>query len=237
MRLLALETTERIGTVAALDDAVLLREDRLNPDQQSARSLAPGIKRLLDEVDWKPADVELVAVTIGPGSFTGLRLGLATAKTFAYSVGASILGVGTLEVIAAAAPESASPLSVVIDAQRGDVVACEFLNGPDGWFLPTGPPRLMEVSAWLAGLSPKTHVSGPALRRFADRVPAHATVLPVELWSPSAAQVGRLAAHDWAAGRRDDLWSLSPVYSRRSAAEEKWEQRHTPNGTPNSQQG
>ena len=197
----------------------------MNPDQQSARSLAPAIKRLLQEVGWKPADVELVAVTIGPGSFTGLRLGLATAKTFAYAVGANILGVGTLETIAAAAPEHASPLSVAVDAQRGDVVAGEFQMGPDGWFLASGPPRLMPSSAWLASLSPETYVSGPALRRYADHVPSHAIVLPDELWSPSAAQVGRLAVRDWTAGRRDDLWSLLPIYSRRSAAEEKWEQR------------
>lgn len=228
MRRLALETTERIGSIAAWEGDALLREDRLNPDQQSARSLAPAIKRLLQEVGWKPADVELVAVTIGPGSFTGLRLGLATAKTFAYAVGANILGVGTLEAIAAAAPEYASPLSVAVDAQRGDVVAGEFQMGPDGWLLASGPPRLMPSSAWLESLSSQTYVGGPALRRYADHVPSHAIVLPDELWSPSAAQVGRLAARDWTAGRRDDLWSLLPIYSRRSAAEEKWEQRQRP---------
>ena len=77
------------------------------------------MEAVLETVGWKPGDVELVAVTIGPGSFTGLRVGLATAKTFAYAVGARMLGVDTLETIAAGVPGDVAAVSAVIDAQRG----------------------------------------------------------------------------------------------------------------------
>ena len=73
----------------------------LDPARRSARTLAPGIRHLLADAGWTPRDVALVAVSIGPGSFTGLRLGVMTAKAFAYAVGAPVLGIGTLEVIAA----------------------------------------------------------------------------------------------------------------------------------------
>ena len=183
---------------------------------------------------WKPHRVinpaahhriHLVADTVGPGSFTGLRVGVTTAKTLAYSVGADILGVDTLETIAARAPRSVKVLSVAMDAQRGDVVARQFERARDGWLWPTGPAVLIAAEAWVGSLAPGTCVSGPVLRKLADQLPEGAVVLDGHDWAPSAAAVGRLAVRDYRAGRRDDVWSLVPRYSRRSAAEEKWEKR------------
>jgi tRNA threonylcarbamoyladenosine biosynthesis protein TsaB len=176
----------------------------------------------LGQVGWQPANVELVAVTVGPGSFTGLRVGVTTAKVFAYAAGAEVLGVDTLETIAAGVSESVSAVSVAIDAQRGEVVARSFQRGPDGRFVPTGSTELVSVDAWLGSLSPGSAVAGPVLRKIADRVGDHVTLLDRQYWSPKAATVARLAARDYAAGRRDDLWKLVPRYSRLSAAEEKW---------------
>lgn len=225
MNVLALESTERVGSVAAMADTNLLCELRLDPQKRSAQSLVPGIETLLDRVGWQPADLDLVATTIGPGSFTGLRVGVTTAKTLAYSVEADILGVDTLEVIAARAPCSVQILSVAVDAQRGQVVAQTFERGQDGWLRPTGPAGLIDVDAWLGSLAPGTCVAGPILRKMADRVPDGATLLDPQYWAPSAAAVARLAVRDYEAGRRDDVWSLVPRYSRRSAAEETWEKR------------
>ena len=72
MNILALETTDSVGSVAAMADGKLLLELELNPQQRTAQSLPPGMATLLERVGWKPADVQLVALTIGPGSFTGL---------------------------------------------------------------------------------------------------------------------------------------------------------------------
>ncbi len=226
MKILALETTETIGTVAALDDDHLLRQISLNPGQRSARSLAPGIQELLREVRWHPHDVALVAVTRGPGSFTGLRVGLATAKAFAYAAGAEVLGIDTLEAIAANAPDDIRQLAVAVDAQRGQVVAGRFTRGPENLFVAAGPAELLDLRQWLETLDPAFHLTGPILRKHKATIPPHLTALPPELWAPQAAQVGRLAAHHYSSGQRDDLWTLAPTYSRPSAAEEKRSQRH-----------
>jgi tRNA threonylcarbamoyladenosine biosynthesis protein TsaB len=263
VKILSLETTDLSGSVAASDSSKLLLELELNTSQRSAQSLAPAINSLLQQVGWKPADVELVAVTVGPGSFTGLRVGVTTAKTFAYAVGAEVLGIDTLETIAANVvgtlrvpstvsedsrnlhqkqpsdcacydsdhkqPQSQdstqdfSQLEVVLDAQRGEVVIGSFSRSEDGWFRPSGPQRLMPIDRWLAELRPGIAVTGPILKKLQSRIPSGIMILEEPLWHPRAAQVARLAERDHAAGRRDDIWTLLPRYSRRSAAEEKLE--------------
>src|SRR5687768_12135976 len=104
MRILALETSGLSGEVALLEGERVIAEQWLDPGQRTARSLAPGMKQILQTAGWQPRDVQLVAVTIGPGSFTGLRVGVTAAKTLAYAVGCEVMGVDTLEVIAAQAP-------------------------------------------------------------------------------------------------------------------------------------
>jgi len=221
VRILALETTERIGSVAAWDGGKLLLENDLESRRRSAQTLTPAMVDLLGRVEWKPDDVELVAVTAGPGSFTGLRVGVTAAKTFAYAVGAEVLGVDTLETIVAAAPAGLSRIAVAVDAQRGDVVAAPFERGDDGWFAPVGPARLMPAAEWLGSLEPGTAISGPVLRKLAVTIPTGLSPLPETCWRPTAGNVARLAARDYAKGRRQDLWSFVPRYSRRAAAEEK----------------
>jgi tRNA threonylcarbamoyladenosine biosynthesis protein TsaB len=176
-------------------------------------------------VGWHARDVDLVVTPVGPGSFTGLRVGVTTAKTFAYAAGADILGVDTLEVIATAAPAEVEAVSVALDAQRGEVVARRFARGDDALMRPDGPASLVEIGAWLRALPPGTCLSGPVLKKMADHVPDHLTMLDPQYWVPSAVLVGQVAYRCYSAGQRDDVWRLAPRYSRRSAAEEKWERR------------
>ena len=222
LRILALETTEHNGSLAAMANGNLLEELILERTQRSAQSLAPAMVALLKQVGWRPADVQLVAVSRGPGSFTGLRIGVTTAKVFAYAVGAEILGVDTLEAIAAAVPEDVTKVSVVMDAQRGQIVGRYYGRRSDGWFEPTEPQRLIDVETWLEQLPPEIAVTGPILGKLADRLPSHVRLLDRRCWSPRASVVARLAARDYALGRRDDLWKLAPHYCRPSAAEEKF---------------
>jgi len=225
MRILALETTEKAGGVAAMDGCNLLAELELDRHQRSAQSLAPAIHALLERVHWTPRDVQLVTVVVGPGSFTGLRVGVATAKVFAYAVGAEVLGIGTFEVVAAAAPEQVARLATVIDAQRGDVVVQSFARQADGWFAPVGPEELLPADDWLARLTPGDVVSGPGLAKLVDRLPSGVEPLDRSCWPPRASVVGRLAYRYQEIGRRDSLWELAPRYCRPSAAEEKWKAR------------
>jgi tRNA threonylcarbamoyladenosine biosynthesis protein TsaB len=213
--------------VAVADDARLLAEMYLDPRQRSAASLAPTVKRILQNVGWQPRDVELVAVTIGPGSFTGLRVGVTMAKVFAYAVGAEVLGVDTLETIAAGMPGSVAAAAIAVDAQRGEVMAQRFVRNEAGWLEPAGPQELLPIDAWLGGLAPGTFVAGPILEKPAGRLPPGVVAADDCYWRARAAEVAKLAARLHAAGSRGDVWSLLPRYSRLSAAEEKRRNRET----------
>jgi tRNA threonylcarbamoyladenosine biosynthesis protein TsaB len=221
VNVLALETTETAASLAVFRDHNLLLEVDLDAKQRSAQSLAPGVRQLLERVGWRAAELDLVAVSIGPGSFTGVRVGVTTAKVLAYAAGAEVLGVETPTAIAAGVPGEIENLSVVLDAQRGQLVTQPFHRGLDRRLAAEKPWQLTAADAWLRGLAPGVAVAGPILRRLADWLPDHVRLLDPAFWSPRAATVGRLAIDDYARGRRDDLWKLLPIYFRRSAAEEK----------------
>jgi tRNA A37 threonylcarbamoyladenosine modification protein TsaB len=127
--------------------------------------------------------------------------------------------------IAAAAPDEVRRLSAAVDAQRGDVVAGLFRRESDGWCVHVGPARLVPADTWLRELPAEVPVTGPILRKFSERLPPGVRALDAAFWAPRAGNVARVAAHLHAAGRRDDLWTLVPLYSRRPAAEEKWEEK------------
>lgn len=129
MRILAIESSARECSVAALDGqsgAARLICELPVTGGRTAQALAPTIKNLLDSVDWSVAAIELVAVTVGPGSFTGLRIGVTTAKTLAYAVGAQVIGVNTLAVLADQVVNADRALWTVIDAQRQELFAARF---------------------------------------------------------------------------------------------------------------
>jgi tRNA threonylcarbamoyladenosine biosynthesis protein TsaB len=226
MRILAIETSELVGSVAALAGSDVLREQRLPPEKGTAQSLAPALKDLLLQVGWRTGEIQGGGVTIGPGSFTGLRVGVTTAKALAYAAKADVAGIDTLEAIAAVCPAEIDYLAIAIDAQRGQAVSGVFRRGPDGWFLPTGAWQLADLDVWLAGLPPGIALAGPVLRGLSRELPQGVRVLDPQFWLPTAAAVGRLAARRFARGERDDVWSLAPRYYRRSAAEERWERKH-----------
>lgn len=221
MRILALETSGMSGSIAVFDCGEAALERALDPARRAARTLAPAIRDLLREVGWRPTDVLLVAVATGPGSFTGLRIGVTTAKTFAYAVGAEVLGVNTLEAIALAAPQEFSPLHVVMDAQRGEQFAATFARDESGRVSFGTPTHVVAAQVWLATLAPGEFVAGPGLEKLSDQLPAGVSAVPREFWTPRASAVAALALEHHAAGKRDDVFQLTPNYYRQSAAEEK----------------
>ncbi len=231
-KLLALESTEMFGSVAAWDGSRLLFEQTLQ--RRSARGLAPAIAEVLAAVGWQPSELDAVAVGIGPGSFTGLRVGLVTAKMLAYALKKPIFGVETLLALAAGVGFSETTprpgtVFAAVDAQRGEVFARRFAIPANHEELPVaeGEAELLPLDRWWAagekrgGEGGSMLHTGPVLQRVADHAPPAVRLAGPELWLPRASVIGRIAMGRLERGECDDLGSLGPIYSRPSAAEEK----------------
>ncbi|MDO4574627.1 MAG: tRNA (adenosine(37)-N6)-threonylcarbamoyltransferase complex dimerization subunit type 1 TsaB [Planctomycetia bacterium] len=225
MNLLAVETMGVSASAAILEDGQTVASLVLEEKARSSEMLVPMVQTLLEESRRKPADIDWVAVTRGPGSFTGLRVGITFAKVFAYSVGAKLLGIDTLEAIAAGVPGECSPLAVVLDAQRGEIVTRTYAFAEGTW-TPTDAMRLVDWDDWLRALPEETYLTGPLLSRKAKRL-AGRNLVDTPYWNLNPAVLGEVAYGKIMAGAEDELWTLLPFYSRLAAAEERKLQKNS----------
>lgn len=229
MRMICLETTDRQGSIALYSAGKMVEERTLAGPQRTAQSFAPVMRQLVQGAGWSFDQIQRVAVAAGPGSFTGLRIGVTAAKTLAYLTGAELLGVNTLDTIAWRYFHAENAIKfpptvwAVIDAQRSQVFVACYMFDADSPTLSTcrEPTAVCDVEAWLKRLAPGEAVSGPALLKVAALLPSETSIVDEALWLPTAAAVGQIAQTEFAAGRRDDPFQLTPNYFRLSAAEEK----------------
>jgi tRNA threonylcarbamoyladenosine biosynthesis protein TsaB len=229
--LLAFDTSGLSGSVALLEGATVLAQQPLDPARRSAQTLIPGIQEMLQASGVQSGAIGLVATTIGPGSFTGLRVGVTAAKTLAYALRAELLGLTTLEVLAhqaAATLPVGTEVHAVLDAQRKELFLGRWqvaVAATSATELPImavlAPASIVSAENWLAEMPDRTVVTGSGLRKLVTRLPTHVAAESEGLWEPQAATLGKLAWRAYVEGRRDDLWKLAPLYLRPSAAEEK----------------
>lgn len=227
MKILAIDTSgDRTAIGLAAGEGPVLRAEPA-ATRRHGRDLVPAIRDLLRSASLQVSDLEVIGVGLGPGSYTGLRIGLTAARVLAYASGASLVGFDSLEAVAGKAPPDALEVAAVADAQRGDVYAAALHRSAPGEPLTmTGPSRIEPLADWLARLDLATVVVGPGLGspRIRAAIPEGVAALDGS-FSPDAEELVALVRRAWAAGRRDDLWTLEPNYLRRSAAEDQWDAR------------
>jgi tRNA threonylcarbamoyladenosine biosynthesis protein TsaB len=222
--ILLLETSGRIGWVAISSGPALGSARRLDEARRHARDLAPAMAELLASQGWSPRDVNVLLVSRGPGSYTGLRVGLMTAKTFAFATGCALVAVDTFAVIAHQAPAEATALDVVADAQQGKVYVQAFLraDGASEWSA-ADSLTVCDLKTWLEQRRPEAWITGPGLRVYTPRLPSGLPLVAPERWDPLPETLLEVGLRRYQAGQRDDLWTLEPLYLRPSSAEEKWQ--------------
>ncbi len=220
MKILAIETSLTPGSLAAAEGKSVLCEVDLDRNRRTTQTFALAIESVLRHVNWSPRDVDLVAVTSGPGSFTGLRIGITAAKVFAYATAADVVAVNTLDVIADQSRGTEGTLFVAMGAQRKQLFSASY-RVAGGKVQAEGTTTIVAQEEWLTARRPGDVVSGPALVDLADKLPSKVTVVEPQFWQPRASTVARRAMARYREGYRDNIWTLVPNYYRKSAAEEK----------------
>ena len=227
MKILAVETSGMEASIAlAVDDQPVAEQTLDTAGRRNARLLIPAVDDLLKHASLSPAEIDVVAVSIGPGSFTGLRVGVVFAKTFAWVNNAKLVAVDTLQALAQRAAPTDCEVTVISDAQRGDV----FVNSYRGSELmePTASVRIESLETVLAGLQTQANsvITGPGVTHYADQLPDSIVTAEADHRMPQASALlpsarDLIRKEQWA-----DLDTIEPVYLRRSYAEES--RRHAP---------
>jgi tRNA threonylcarbamoyladenosine biosynthesis protein TsaB len=222
MKILAIETSGPAGNVCLAEDEDARHACHLGDGMIHGRELVPAIDRIMRQAGWDPEDIELIAVSTGPGSFTGLRVGLAVAKTLALVGRTDLVGVPTLDVLARNAPVHAAHVCPVTDARRNEINSCLYRSYENGW------QRLWDyrthTAEYLCEQLPEgTCLLGDALAAYGTEFARRTdwVLCPEESWHAQALWVARLGLRLFREGRRDDPHELVPIYLRQPPIIEK----------------
>lgn len=225
MRALALETSGRIGSVAAVDGGVVVAEEQFAHGLQHAAQILPIIDRLTRSQSWTPKDLGELYVSVGPGSFTGLRIAVTLAKTLAMATGVRLVAVPTVRVLVENAPADAKHVIIVLDAKREQIFTARFERVGSAW-VEREPAHLSSLTMMLERGSRPVHLLGegiPYHQKFIPRDDPSVIVAPPELARARASVVATIGYAMARRGEFADPQRLTPTYIRRPEAEEKYE--------------
>ncbi|HDP70077.1 MAG TPA: tRNA (adenosine(37)-N6)-threonylcarbamoyltransferase complex dimerization subunit type 1 TsaB [Actinobacteria bacterium] len=230
MFLLAFDTSTDLCTVAVGKKGVLLGERNVYAPQGHMQKLLPITDSLLSEVGCNIKDIGAIAVGLGPGSFTGVRIGVSIAKGLVQGLKRQVVGISSLDALAKSVSFHDGLVCAVIDAKRKEVYFCLYkcLQGKierltDYEALP--PEELCDKLNDI-NLNKKVVLVGDALKLYAplfqERIKGAELALS-DFWYPRAANVGDLAFDRLERGECNNFLNLAPIYVRVPIAEEMWE--------------
>lgn len=215
--ILAIDTATRWTGLALHDGTAVLSEQGWYGRNTQTIELTPAIEAMLRRVDIAAADLEAIAVALGPGSYTGLRVGLGVAKGLALANQTPLIGVPTLDILAAAFQPLDHPLLLVAEAGRTRVCAARYeWHGRAGWQSPQ-PPLIVTWEQLLAEQSAPLTIAGeiaPAAQRQIRAGHKGFRLAPAAAWPRRAGYLAEIGWRRLRKGERDDAAALVPIYLR-----------------------
>jgi tRNA threonylcarbamoyladenosine biosynthesis protein TsaB len=218
MKILALDTSTPFATVAITKRGETTAESNLAPVSTHTKTLLPEVVRLLNETGIDPKDLDLVAVGLGPGSFTGLRIGLSTAKGLAWAAQKPLIGVPTLDAMAQAYPIGPGQICPIIDARKNQVYAALYQPSITGGWQRTTDFNAFTIDQLADVIQTETVFFGPAVNRYGE---AWANALgdkfkrgDPKLDAPKASTIAQLSTELLATGTETNPARIVPIYIR-----------------------
>jgi tRNA threonylcarbamoyladenosine biosynthesis protein TsaB len=235
-RIIAIETSSRHGSIASAQGSQLLQTLVLPAGNRHATELMPAMKTLTESAGWKPGEIDHLYLSLGPGSFTGLRIAIAIARAMHQAIGCKLVGVPSLDVIAENAPSGFSFVVPLLDAKRAQVFAARYeRRGETGQLVRIAEAALVDPAAFVAETVALAGDRGVAIlgegveyHRGALATVSGGTLTQLEsaLWAPRAEVVHRLGYAMAGRGEFVDPQTLLPTYIRLPEAEEVWRKKH-----------
>lgn len=220
MKVLAFDTSSKALSLAILEDKQVLAETTINIKKNHSITLMPAIDFLMESLDWTPKDLDRIVVAEGPGSYTGLRIAVATAKTLAHTLNIELIGMSSLLALV---PRQQEGLVVpIMDARRNNVYAGFYKNAKP--VMPEAHQSFEEVLEKVKGASQVTFVG--EVGAFVEQIQEHLPRTNYKETLPNAANLALLAWDKEA----DSLHDFVPNYLKRVEAEENWLKNHTESG-------
>jgi len=220
---LGLDTSTAAASVALVNEARLVAEVFFNTERYPSRQILSLISLLLKQTGVEFEEIEGIAVALGPGSFTGLRVGIAIAKALAHASGKPLAGVPTLDGLALNAAGTKGLICPVVVARREEVYTALY-RWQEGRICRLTPYQVVTPASWagyLASYNEPVYFLGDGVQPFKgswESLKGRAFFLPPENSFPRAAHIARLGRERLARGEGDDLFQLKPLYLRPPAA-------------------
>jgi tRNA threonylcarbamoyladenosine biosynthesis protein TsaB len=227
MRILGVDTSTSWGSLGIIDDDAVVAEYALFREETHSARLVPAIQALLKEARLDLTEIDGLAISLGPGSFTGLRVGLSTVKGLALAAEKPVVGIPTLDALASNLPFAPYLICPLLDARKGEVYFALYKNGGGGQLERLTPYQVLSPFGLLEKIPlQETVFLGDGAEVYGELIEEHlgekALFAPPHLKFLRGSTVAELGLGRIMQGESDDIASLVPIYVRPSDAEINW---------------
>jgi tRNA threonylcarbamoyladenosine biosynthesis protein TsaB len=232
LKILGIDTSTKFCNLGLIEDEDILIEYTINGLKKKHSSiLVPAIKDLLKTIELKMEEINGIAISIGPGSFTGLRIGLSVAKGLCYARSLPLLGIPTLDAMAFSLKEIPYLICPVLEAKKDEIYDVVFRGGDIlHKVMDYNCEDIQSLLARLSLLKEKIIFLGDGIKKYRDiikeKIGKNALFIDSQLNLPVASNIAFLGLKKLKKGEEDDISTLSPFYLRKSAAEIIWEKKY-----------
>ena len=224
-KVLLLETSGSSGIVALGFGTTIVAHRVLEIAKRHVSDMAPAIAEMLKECGWEAKNLDAIATGIGPGSYTGLRIGLMSARTLAMMTGARLLGISTFEILAQHCLEVGhAKVEIIADAQQDKIYAQRFENNNSN-LISASELKIVSAAEWIANRDISFAIAGPGVTKVQPLTQAKESMVVEQSGNINKESFLALALKKLFSHHSDDPLSLQPLYLRRSSAEEQWDKR------------
>jgi len=230
MKILGIDTSTSCSSIGFVDGESVVAEYLLDVPTTHSERLLDAIKHVLEQTGYAAGELDGWAVSLGPGSFTGLRIGISTIKGLAFATAKPVAGIPTLDALAFNVSPTPYLICPILDARKGEVYTSFYQYDEKGLLRRLSDFQALHPEDLAKRIERKTIFLGSGVKTYGEHlqkaVPALAYFVPDPLNLPRGSSVAKLGLERFRRNEALDLSSFTPVYVRASEAEIRWKEKH-----------